>query len=224
MPEAALISADPTAQLPAILLLALVGALVGLGSDRLAARWPAHPEGRVRPIDWRTAALVVGAVIAFGALPLRWQEPRDLVILALWFGVLAVLAGTDLDQRLLPDLITLPLIPIVLLLVLTGWAPLLADKSQPLLSAVVAAIGAPLFLVLTSAIFRGGLAAGDVKLSVSLGLMSGVVRLVGGFLIASLGGAVILLVLLATRRIGRRTYIPFGPILIAGGICAAFVG
>jgi leader peptidase (prepilin peptidase)/N-methyltransferase len=207
-----------------ILGLALAGALIGLAADRLAARWPAHADGHVRAVDWRTAALVVGATIAFGALPLRWQEPRDLVILALWFAVLIMLAGTDLDQRLLPDLITLPLIPVVLLLVLSGWAPLLADKSQPLLSAAVAGIGAPLFLVVTSAIFRGGLAMGDVKLAVSLGLMSGVVRLVGGFLLASIGGAVILLTLLATRRIGRRTYIPFGPILIAGGICAAFVG
>jgi leader peptidase (prepilin peptidase) / N-methyltransferase len=204
--------------------LALLGALVGLAADRLAARWPAHADGRVRAVDWRTAALVVGATVAFGALPLRWQEPRDLLILVLWFAVLIVLAGTDLDQRLLPDLITLPLIPIVLVLVLSGWAPLLADKSQPLLSAAVAGVGAPLFLILTSAIFRGGLAAGDVKLAVSLGLMAGVVRLIGGFLLASIGGALILVVLLATRRIGRRTYIPFGPILIAGGICAAFVG
>lgn len=204
--------------------LALLGALVGLAADRLAARWPAHADGHVRAVDWRTAALVVGAMVAFGALPLRWQEPRDLLILVLWFAALIVLAGTDLDQRLLPDLITLPLIPIVLVLVLSGWAPLLADKSQPLLSAAIAAVGAPLFLIVTSALFRGGLAAGDVKLAVSLGLMSGVVRLVGGFLLASIGGAVVLVALLATGRIGRRTYIPFGPILIAGGICAAFVG
>ncbi|MGZ3588607.1 MAG: prepilin peptidase [Candidatus Limnocylindrales bacterium] len=210
--------------LPAVFLLGAAGAAIGLLADRLAARWPAHPEGAVRAPDWRTVALLAGGIVAFAALPLRWSEPRDLAILAGWFTALLVLAATDLDQNLLPDLITLPLIPIVLLLVVTGWDPLLADKSQPLLSAALAGVGAPALLALSSTVLRGGLGMGDIKLAVSLGLMAGVLHLVGGFLVASIGGAAVLVVLLATRRIGLRSAVPFGPILIAGGICAAFVG
>ena len=69
-----------------------------------------------------------------------------------------------------------------------------------------------------------GLGAGDVKLAVSLGLMAGIVQLIAGFLVASIGGALVLVVLIATRRIGFKTAIPFGPILLAAGMCAALVG
>ncbi len=201
-----------------------IGALVGLLADRLAARWPAHEDGSVRRPGWRTGSLALAGAIAFAALPLRWSEPRDLAILVGWFTVLLALAATDLDQKLLPDLITLPLIPVVALLVLSGWDPLLAGKSEPILSALLAGVGAPILLALSSTLLRGGLGFGDVKLAVSLGLMAGVLRLVGGLVLASAGSGVVLLALLATRRIGLRSSIPFGPILIAGGICAAFVG
>ena len=40
---------------------------------------------------------------------------------------------------------------------------------------------------------------GDVKLAVSLGLMAGIVQLIAGFLVASIGGALVLVALLATR-------------------------
>ncbi len=209
---------------PALVALGIAGALVGLLAERLAARWPAHEDGSVRSPGWRTGVLVVAGAAAFGALPLRWSEPRDLAILVGWFTVLLVLAATDLDQRLLPDLITLPLIPVVLLLMLSGWDPLLADKSQPVLSGVLAGVGAPVVLAVSSWVLRGGLGLGDVKLAVSLGLMAGVLRLVGGLVVASAGSAFVLVALLGTRRLGLRSMIPFGPVLIAGGICAAFVG
>ena len=51
---------------PFVIGAAVVGALIGLGADRLAARWPAHPDGAVRSVDWRTAAVVLAGAIAFG--------------------------------------------------------------------------------------------------------------------------------------------------------------
>ena len=40
----------------------ILGLAWGLASDRLAARWPAHEDGSVRPIDWRTPVVgVLGA-------------------------------------------------------------------------------------------------------------------------------------------------------------------
>ena len=70
------------------------------------------PKAPCAGLDWRTAVVALGAAVAFGLLPIRWQEPRDLVLLGIWFAALTVLVATDLDQRLLPDLVTLPLIPI----------------------------------------------------------------------------------------------------------------
>lgn len=175
----------------------------------------------MRPPDWRTLALAVAGAAVLGALPLRWSDPRDLLLLTAWCAALLVLAATDLDQRLLPDVITLPLIPLAFVAVVLGWDPLLAGKSLALPSAIAAGAGAPLVLALTDRLLRGGLGIGDLKLAASLGLVSGVSRLVSGLLLASIASGIVLVALIAARRIGLRTAIPFGPILIVAGFVAA---
>ena len=61
---------------------------------------------------------------------------------------------------------------------------------------------------------------GDLKLSVSLGLMCGLTLLLMGFLVATTAFAVIVLILVASRRISLKTAIPFGPALIGAGVVA----
>jgi leader peptidase (prepilin peptidase)/N-methyltransferase len=202
---------------------AMVGGVFGFGADRLAARWPAHADGSVRAIDWRTVAIVAASALTLALLLGRWPETADRVVLGIYLGALMVLAATDLDQKLLPDVITLPLIPFALLTVILGIDPLLAGKDLALGSAIAAGIGAPLLLLLTDRLFGGGLGMGDVKLSVSLGLMLGVSRLLAGFLVASIAGALVLVVLIAVRRLSLRSAVPFGPILIAAGIIGALL-
>jgi leader peptidase (prepilin peptidase) / N-methyltransferase len=202
---------------------AVTGALLGVFADRLAARWPAHEGGVVRARGWRTWVLIATGALAFGALALRWSDPMHLLVLVPYFALLLVLMATDLHQRLLPDVLTLPLIPVALVLLLLGLNPLLAGKDLAWISALAAGIGAPLFLVLTNAIFKGGLGGGDVKLAVGLGLMSGVSRLFTGFLYASVASAFVLVALIATRRLQMRSAIPFGPVLIVGGFLAALI-
>jgi leader peptidase (prepilin peptidase) / N-methyltransferase len=202
---------------------AVTGALLGYLSDRVAARWPAHEGGAVRARDWRTLVLVVTGALAFAALALRWTDPVHLAVLAPYFAVLLVLMATDLDQRLLPDVLTLPLIPVALFLLVAGLNPLLAGKELAWVSAIAAGIGAPAFLIATNAVLRGGLGGGDVKLAVGLGLISGVSRLVTGFLYASAASSLVLIALLVSKRLRLRSAIPFGPVLIAGGFLAALV-
>ena len=196
------------------------GAVVGLLADRLAARWPEHEMPGVRGIDWRTIVVVALSAAAFSALPLRFSAPRDLALSVAFFAALVVLLATDLDQRLLPDEVTLPLIPIGLAVLLLGWNPVLASKDMALASGLLAGVGAPAFLAATGTLFRGSLGMGDLKLAAGLGLACGVSQLVAGFIIASLAAGVILLALLATRRVGLRTAIPFGPILIVAAFLA----
>jgi leader peptidase (prepilin peptidase)/N-methyltransferase len=207
---------------------AIGGAAIGYLADRLSARWPEHEDGAVRRIDWRTAFMVIAGAVSFGALALRWSEPLALGVLGAYFVALLVLMATDLDQKLLPDVITLPLIPIALgLLVLVQTQlvananPMLAGKDLPLVSGILAGVGAPILLLVTNALFRGALGIGDLKLAAGLGLMSGATRLISGVLVASALSSVVILALIAARRIGLRTAIPFGPILIAGGMLAA---
>ena len=207
----------------AAVLFAVAGAILGIAADRLAARWPAHPDGAVRRVDWRTFAVSLAGGLVFLGLALRWADPRDVLVLGLYFAALLVLLATDLDQKLLPDVVTLPLIAGAAVIVLIGWDPLLATKSLGVASAVIAGLAVPAALVLGSMAFRGDLGMGDVKLAVSLGLMSGIILLVSGLLVASIAASAVLIVLIGARRIGLRSAIPFGPILIAAGIVAALL-
>ncbi len=200
------------------------GAVWGLACDRLATRWPEHEEPARRHLDWRTFTVVAAGAIAFGSLPGRYASARDLLVLGAYFAVLLVLMATDLDQRLLPDELTLALVPAGLILLLAGWNPLLAGKSLGVESGLAAAVLAPVFLAVTGYLFRGALGMGDLKLSVGLGLFSGLSALVAGFVLAALAAGVVLVVLLAARRIGLRSVIPFGPVLIVAGFLAVLRG
>jgi leader peptidase (prepilin peptidase)/N-methyltransferase len=211
-----------------VIIAALLGGVFGFGADRLSARWPIHEDGYVRGLDWRTAAVILGGAAAFGALAARWTEPADLIVLGIYIGALIVLLATDLDQKLLPDLITLPLIGYAGAVTFLGLNPILEGKTQVLvadgdLSAVLAAVLAPGLLAVTDRIFRGALGMGDLKLAVSLGLLFGVTQLFMGFLVATVAFAAVVLVLVLSRRVTMKTAIPFGPALIGAGVVAAVI-
>ena len=210
----------------AVLVAAALGAVFGLGADRLAARWPVHEDGAARALDWRTPVVILGSGASFALLAWRWSEPADLLVLGLYVAALMVLLATDLDQRLLPDLITLPLIAYAAAVTLLGLNPVLAGKTQLLLAdgdvtAILGAVLAPGVLALTDRVFRGALGMGDLKLAVSLGLMFGLSQLFIGFLAASVGFAAVVLLLILARRVSLKTAVPFGPALIGAGVLAA---
>lgn len=210
----------------AVVVAVIVGAVFGFGADRLSSRWPEHEDETVRGFDWRSVAVVVGGAVAFGLLAWRWTDPLDLAVLGIYVAALIVLLATDLDQKLLPDLLTFPLMAYALALMVLGLNPVLAGKSQVLfadgdLGAILAAIGAPALLAVTDRVFRGALGMGDLKLAVSLGLMFGVTQLFAGFLVGTIGFAVVVLVLVLSRRLSLKTAVPFGPALIAAGVAAA---
>jgi leader peptidase (prepilin peptidase)/N-methyltransferase len=211
---------------PEVVAAVILGALLGLAADRLAARWPAHADGHIRPLDWRSAVVVAAAALAFGGLVGRWSDPLDLAVLGLYAAALMLLLATDLDQRLLPDVVTLPLmaygavVSVVAPLLGLQLNPLLAGKELGMVSAIAAAVGAPALLALSDRLLKGALGGGDLKLSVSLGLMCGVTLLLMGFLVATTAFAFVVLLLVAIRRITLKTAIPFGPALIGAGIVA----
>ena len=212
----------------AVVIAALLGAIFGFAADRLSARWPVHEVGSVRGLDWRTPVVVAGGALSFGLLAGRWSEPLDLAVLGVYVAALIVLLATDLDQKLLPDLITFPLMGYALVLLVLGLNPVLEGKTQALvadgdLAAVLAAIAAPALLAVTDRVFHGALGMGDLKLAVSLGLMFGITQLFAGFLVGTIGFAVVVLALVLSRRVSMKTAVPFGPALIAAGVAAAVI-
>jgi leader peptidase (prepilin peptidase) / N-methyltransferase len=207
------------------LVLAVCGAGFGVAADRLAVRWPEHDEDfpAGRAIGWRTIASAAMGAFAFWLLKQRFDGAELIVqvLFGAWFATLVVGFAIDLDQRLLPDELTLPVIPIALLLDVTGRNPLVGAE---LLPAIAIAVVVPVGLYLASIPFgAGAFGLGDVKLLVSVGLLSGLARTFTGLLSGLLAAGLVLAVLLATRRIGRRTFVPFGPFLIFGALWGIFI-
>lgn len=209
---------------PIAWLLGAAGAALGIASDRFATRWPEHDEEHPpgRPIDWRTVVVAVIGALAFGLLVPRFgDDPLALVIFGAWFVTLVIGLGTDLDQRLLPDVLTLPVIPVALVYALSGTNPLVGSE---VVLAIIAAVAIPAVLYLPSIPFgAGAFGLGDVKLLIGVGLLVGGSRALGSVFVALLLAGVVLVVLLATHRIGRRTYVPFGPFFIIGALWAVLI-
>jgi len=204
---------------PLAILLGVAGAAFGWVSDRIATHWPEHEDGPTRAVDWRTLVVCGAGAVALAAVPGRFEAPIDRVVFGGFVLALVLLLATDLDQRLLPDVITLPLIPLAGLYSLGGLNPLVPAAELPL--AALAAVGLPLLLAVLAFPFgAGAIGMGDLKLLVSVGLLAGAGRMVSGVVWGALLAGVVIVGLLAARRITLRSYIPFGPFLIAGALWA----
>ncbi len=214
---------------PATLFGAVGGLAWGVVADRVAARWPAHEDGAVRPVDWRTAAVAIVGAVATALFVARFVDSpgsnglgERVVMLVVTVGLI-VLFATDLDQRLLPDVLTLPLGPLALGAFALGVNPYIRQPVD-LAIAAGAAILLPLGLLLLSLPFgRGAIGTGDLKLLFGVGLLGGASRLVAGLVVGAIIAAVAILALLAARRVTLRSYVPYGPFLILGTLWALLV-
>jgi leader peptidase (prepilin peptidase) / N-methyltransferase len=197
--------------IPAIIAIGGAFAVGGALAERLASVWPAD-EAQRRPFGWRTLALSLVSGLAAAALVARselpwWATGGYLVLLAL----LLVLTATDLEQRRLPHIVLDPLIILAALFV-----PL--NPGVDPLMAIVGALAAVAFLGALALVVRGGLALGDLYLVAPIGLMLGWPAIFSALFAAAFLSAGASLVLLASRRVGMRSYIPFGPFLVAGAL------
>ncbi len=142
---------------------------------------------------------------------------------------LVTLTVIDLDHKLLPDIITLPLLWLGLLVSLFGLAwegrPAFAD----LRSAVIGAAAGYLSLWLLYHAFRlltgkEGMGYGDFKLLGALGAWLGWQGLPLTILLSSVVGAGLGVALIIAGKRDSQTQIPFGPYLAAAGWVAMLWG
>jgi prepilin signal peptidase PulO-like enzyme (type II secretory pathway) len=193
----------------------------GVLADRIAARWPAHEDGRVRPADWRTVVVAAAGGLGFALLVDRFRAETDsLAFLGLIVVALVLLFATDLDQRLLPDVITFPLVGYALVGFVAGLGPFVRTPDD-LLWASIAGIGLPAILYLVSIPFgAGAIGIGDLKLLFGMALVVGAPRTLATVVVGAIAAAVGIAILIALRRITLKSYVPYGPFLIAGAMWA----
>lgn len=174
------------------------------------------------PISWRYP-LVEALAVALGLLVLWRLGPTwgGLRLFVLGLALITV-TFTDLEHRIIPDLVTLPGIAAGLLLQLHPSPRGVVDGLLGVL------VGGGIFYAiawLSPLVFgKEGMGGGDIKLAAMLGAFLGVrLVLVGVFLGVVAGGvAGSLLLLSGSRRRGE--YISFGPFLALGGFAAALWG
>ncbi|MGA2514668.1 MAG: A24 family peptidase [Candidatus Limnocylindrales bacterium] len=197
----------------------LVGLAWGAVADRIAARWPAHEAGVVRKVDWRTLLVAALAAVAMAAVPNRFGDPGERLVFCGFFAACVLLMATDLDQRLMPDVVTLPLIVFGALALAWGGDSLVSRSSA--WTAVLGALLVPGVMFIVSIPFgAGAFGGGDVKFLVAVGLLTGLIRTVLAVFAGVMLGGVVILGLLIARRVTLRSYVPFGPFLIAGAVWA----
>jgi leader peptidase (prepilin peptidase)/N-methyltransferase len=201
-----------------LVVFALMGTIAGLGARLLVRRLR-----RGAPVVPPWCEVMVGTLWAVcgwwwttGRLAGEWLP------LLLGLGWLVVAAGAvDLMRRRLPDALTLPALPLTLLLV----APLGPACVVRAVAGALALFGAHLLVRLTVPPAMG---AGDVKLAAPLGAALGAVSWPALVIWAVLAAALTVIVALACASVARRgrgVAVPHGPaMLVAGWLVVAAAG
>ncbi|MFF0943873.1 prepilin peptidase [Kocuria sp. CPCC 205300] len=206
-----------------VLVTCLVGGVIGSFLPRVVVRYSPVADEQMSPPSRPLLVAATAALFALVAVFLgpSWELPAYLFFAA----VAVVLTVIDLRHHLLPNAVVLPALSIgfVLLIVASAgegaWGALL----RAVLGALVLFV---LYLVL-ALISPAGIGMGDVKLAAVLGLFLGYQgwgALFVGAVLASVIGAVVGLGVLASRRGGLRSDVPFGPSMLAGALLAVVVG
>lgn len=169
--------------------------------------------------------------ILFVVSYLYWPEPLgggELFVFALWLlflvGFLA-LAVYDLRWMLLPDKVVFPLIWLAIFEVVVRAVWLGGGWRLALSAALGAAVIGGLFYLLHAFSKGKWIGFGDVKLAIVLGLLAGdVLQALLVLFVASCLGTLIAIPLVLAGKAGRKSLLPFGPLLIAGVIVVVLFG
>ena len=142
---------------------------------------------------------------------------------------LIALAGIDLDHQILPDIITLPLTWIGLLVAVVGEVRGGFTTLSDPVSGIIGAIAGYLSLWSVYQLFRlvtgkEGMGYGDFKLLAALGAWLGWQMLPAVVLLSACVGAVLGILMIVVRGRDRQMPIPFGPYLAGAGFVALLWG
>jgi leader peptidase (prepilin peptidase)/N-methyltransferase len=175
-----------------------------------------------KPIAQRYPAVEILSAVLSGLVAWHFGFGAAALAALLLSWALIALTFIDIDQQLLPDIITLPFLWLGLVFNLAGGFAGLA-------AAVIGAVAGYVSLWLVFQLFKlatgkEGMGYGDFKLFALFGAWLGWQMLPVIILLASLVGAIVGLAFILLKGRDRRLPIPFGPFLCAAGWLAMLWG
>ena len=177
-------------------------------------------------ISWRYPLVELITALLALLLFLKFSLTLSFLIFFIFTAVLIVITFIDLDHQIIPDILTLPGIPIFFLA-----AIFLLDRPWkiPWLEALLGLLigGGILFLIafvyeLISK--REGMGGGDIKLLAMIGGFFGWKSLIFILLFSSFSGAIVGITAMIIKKQDMKYAVPFGPFLSAAAVAYLFWG
>lgn len=173
-------------------------------------------------ISWRYPLVELISGLLALALFLKFGPTLNFLVFFIFTAVLIVIAFIDIDHQIIPDILSLPGIPVFFLaavfIVKVPW-------HEALIGLVVGG-----GILLAIALFyefiakREGMGGGDIKLLAMIGGFFGWKALIFILLFSSLTGAVVGLAAMIIKKKDMKYAVPFGPFLSAAAVAYIFWG
>ena len=192
-------------------------------------RYCKTPIGRFEPI------IELGTAATFGIITATFVSsfglsPVGIVLLVLWLAaltMLVILFAYDLKWFLLPDRIVFPLIILAVIIQVVLLTSLPNGIDLTVLASIIGSVGilSGLYFILWLVSRGQWVGFGDVKLGIALGILIADWKLaLLTLFLANLIGTLIVLPGLMTKKLSRKSQVPFGPFLIIGFFISLVAG
>jgi leader peptidase (prepilin peptidase)/N-methyltransferase len=191
----------PWDNVPLLSWIFLRGRCRGCG-ERISPRYPL--------VELITAVLFAAVAVVNGL-------DYDLLVLLPFAAMLIAVADIDLEHRIVPNRILLPM-------AVWGVGASAVVRTDMLPELLIAGASAFTFLLVAALIHPRGMGMGDVKLAGVMGLYLGA-AVAPAMLVAFLSGSIVgIAVMLRYGAEGRKRGVPFAPFLALGGIVGMLAG
>ena len=200
---------------------AILGVLISRVILFTAQRMLSSFEFSWLPGTYQQLSLALGYALMFAIAALQNNKPGALLCTITLITLLLILALIDLQIKILPNLMTLPLLATGLLLSLTGASITLGDSILGMaLGYLILLVPHFIFKLMTS---RDGIGFGDIKLMAAIGAWIGWQYLIEIILIASISAALIGYLLVSLKKHHKKDYLAFGPYLVGASLIILLV-
>ncbi len=165
------------------------------------------------PISWRYPLVELITAVLTVICWIRFDLSIDGAMSLVLTYVLIAIAFIDLEHRLIPNVLTLPMIAIGL--IFRGWQ---GEIMAGILGGLIG--GGLLFLV--AFFYPKGMGMGDVKFLAMAGVFLGWEKALFLLFSGSFLGVLIIIPLMLLKKLDRKTAFPFGPFLVVGALIALY--